>query len=73
MAVMLGVLISVVATFVYRPWTVTWVDAWSGMEMDPLVVIGYWCGGLLAFTLILGFLGSLFGSIIDHTQEGRRK
>jgi hypothetical protein len=71
---LVGGLISVTATLVYRPWTVTWVSAWSGAAIDPIVAVGlYWCGGLLAFTLLLGFLALLFGALMDHIREGRTK
>jgi hypothetical protein len=73
-ALLVGGLIAVTVTLVYRPWTVTWVSAWSGTEIDPLVAVGfYWCGGFLAFTVILGFLGMLFGAVMDHIREARKK
>lgn len=71
---LVGGLISVVVTLVYRPWTVNWVGALSGTAIDPIVAVGfYWCGGLLAFTTILGFLGLLFGAMMDHIRDGRKK
>ena len=69
-ALLVGALLSVTATVVYRPWTVRWVSAWTGMEIDPIVAVGFcWCGGLLAFTLILWFLGFLFGAVMDHIRD----
>jgi hypothetical protein len=71
---LVGGLLSVTATLVYRPWTVRWVNAWTGMEIDPIVAVGcYWCGGLLAFTFILWFLGFLFGTVMDHIRGRHTK
>jgi DNA-directed RNA polymerase subunit RPC12/RpoP len=71
---LIGGLFSVTTTLVYRPWTVTWVSPWSGVEINPIVAVGfYWCGGLLALTGILWFLGVLFGAVMDHIRGRHTK
>jgi len=72
--IVLGLIFAVAATAIYRPWTVRWVSWRTGQEIDGFQAIGlYWCGGLLAITVILGFLGSMLGAMMQTAREWKRR
>src|SRR5262249_1199036 len=69
----LGALISVILTLLYRPWEVAWVGSISGRPIDSTTVVVYWCAGLSLFTLMCGFVAMIAGLVIDRLGEGRTR
>jgi hypothetical protein len=68
--VALAGIVSAGVTVLYRPWTVTWISARTGMPIDPLVAVGfYWCGGLLVLAALCGLVGTILGVVLERLRE----
>lgn len=70
--------LSLAVTLVYRPWNAEWVVI--GARAQPLrevpvhssVGVLYWILGLLAFVIVCGSLGAMFGQIVHWLRRGDR-